>query len=195
MSVNVVSILKRLFKRRLVRLAGALIIVAVPAVLWLAHWSSQPAATTIHIAQPAKAAASQPTYQLLKTPYFTTEIPASWQPRAASTVSDRWQQVAVAPAGVSGQVGLSSAVIPSDGLSGIGDYKLRISDPTTYKVVTDATLPAGSQTFLTAGTADYTTFLQAQGRYAALSITGLEEAGESHTLLLHMLNTWHWITQ
>jgi len=186
---------RRLWAKKVVRIIVVLLAVAIPAALWLNHWSSAPAATTIHVAQPATAATAKPTYKLFKTPYFTTEIPASWQPQAASTVNGRWQQVVVAPASVSGQLGFSSALIPSDGLNGIGDYKLRTSDTTTYKVVTDAALPAGSQTFLTAGTSDYTTFLQAQGRYAALSLTGQEATGDAHTTLLHILATWHWIAQ
>ena len=183
---------RRLWGRKLVRIIVIILVIAVPAITWLNHWSSAPAATTIHVAQPASSTSAKPAYKALSTAYFSTEIPSDWQPRAAATVNGRIQQVAVAPPGVSGQLGLTSAVLPSDGLSGVADYKLRISDAATYNRLSDAALPAGSEIFQTAGSSDYTTFLIHNGRYAAISISGLESGSDAHNLLLHLLASWQW---
>lgn len=186
-------IIGKLFARKLTRVATALAVVLIPAIAVLSSWSNSPSSTPITITPPHESRHVTAPYQSLKTPYFTSQLPGTWHIKPSHRSGSRYEQTAYAPNGSNGQVGFTSDVIPSDGLRGIGDYNLRLSDTTNYRLLTDPAVPSDTELFENRSVdSGYTAFMTRSGRYVAVSITGMGSEAANHDLLVHIITAWQW---
>jgi hypothetical protein len=167
----------------------------VGAATWFLHWSSQPAETTVHIADTQTAARTpKPAYQPFKSKLFRSEVPYGWVIRFNTDTASLTQATSF-PDGASlerGQIGMTADSLPPSGLSGVPDYNLRVQDPRTY-VRQPSTLPGVSALFLDTNTASaYTAFLVNGSRYASITVSQFATPGDAFYMLVHLLDSWKW---
>jgi hypothetical protein len=187
--------LKNLLVKPVARVLIVLLLLGVNTVGWLAHWSSEPSSTTIHIAaDQAPAANNVPTYQPFTSQLFASEVPSGWIIRRNTDTASLSQLVSF-PAGSSvnhGQVAATVDMLPSAGLTAVPDYNLRMQDKTKYQKQT-TNLTGVSALFLDEnGTTGYTAFMVHGSRYAAVTVSQFATPDESYAMLRHVVETWKW---
>jgi hypothetical protein len=163
--------------------------------LWFVHWSSQPAQTTIHVADASMPAAKlQPSYQPLRSKLFASEVPYGWVIHV-TTDTAALTQITSFPNGSSldsGQIAVTIDSLPPSGLSGVPDFNLRKTTPETYETQTTS-LPGVSVLFLDKNTTSaYTAFLLHGGRYATVSASQFDTLPEAYAMLKHVIEMWKW---
>jgi len=180
-------------KKRLV-LLSLLILVAVLPLLVFNHWANQPSSQQIIISNPPVTDA-KPKFKIFKTEYFSVLVPTGWRisTEIDRNIPSRLHVLAYAAQGNS-QAAITSDLLPSEGLSGIGDYILRATDTSRYIPVKADSLPVGSKFFKsTSGVAESTVFMTHGNRYLSLTTSGQDTPEESFSLLNKMSGSLKWV--
>ncbi len=134
--------------------------------------------------------------QDVETAFFRTKLPTSFhvQQTSKANVATSLQLSASESGGERNQVGITTALIPSDGLSGIPDYLLRVRKTDIYVSVPTTDFPADSKTFKKVDGGEITTFIIHNNRYASVAVSS-SVASESDLLALRkqIANAWQWL--
>jgi len=182
-----------LSKKKLYAVIGTavLVVLALGAGLFI-NWINQPSEQTI-VVQNADVT-TQPTTQTVDTPYFTFVLPASYAVRNNKSVDPHMVHIlAFTTLNVDSQVGVSSALLPSDGLKGVGDYNLRATATDQYEQFVDSSFPPGSVSFrLVSSAVNPIVFMVNGDRYASVSVSGSASNSDQLTLLKAITSSWLW---
>lgn len=174
-------------------LIGALVI----AVIVLVRWASQPVVQTINIQSPPSTSVVETgKLQTITTPYFSTEVPEALRVQKTENKSNpSLVQISVFESKNGGrQLGITSNVLPTEGIKGVADYNYRAKKTDIYKQTTLPAAPAGSVTFESVtGQREIATFIKNDSRYASVVVTGTMSTREQ-LLVLHdqVLSAWNW---
>lgn len=172
------------------------VILIIVATVLFSHWANAPVEQNIHIANEGRQTVVKPTYQDLKTAYYTTTLPGGWrvQQRAEPNDNLRWNVVSFPSSGGVGQVAILTAPLPDNGFTGIGDYYARVTNPATYTPFTDASFPAGSKAFKEAtGPPAEILYIENNGRFASIAVTNEPTDAASLALIQLVIGHWIWV--
>jgi hypothetical protein len=167
------------------------------AVILLVRWASQPVVQTINVqSSPTTAVVETGKLQTITTPYFSTEVPEALRvQKTENTTNPALVQISVFESKNGGrQLGITSNVLPAEGVKGVADYNYRAKKTDIYKQSTLPTAPAGSVTFESVtGQREIATFIKHESRYASVVVTGTVSTREQ-LLSLHdqVLSAWNW---
>ena len=157
----------------------------------------------VHIGTPTggtKAAEQTLRPTTLKTSYFTALLPAGFvikrQVETPNAGSALLQMVANTAGKTDQQFAATVGIMPSEGMSGIGNYNLRESQTATYASITLPNMPTGAVAFRTvSGPAAFTVFWPHQGRYAELAFSsdGGATLEQLQSTCAQVLSQWTWL--
>lgn len=185
-------------KKITIVIAWVLLVVFVVAGILLVRWMNEPVEQTVTVSSSPVSQAVKPTTsdQEVTTAFFTTKAPSTFTVRKTDNPSNPLLlQMNVFEAKAGGrQVGITSNVLPSEGIPGVANYNYRVKKPETYKKITFADAPSGSTTFeATSGERELTTFFANGKRYASVTITGNTATQQQlHELMKQILTNWTW---
>lgn len=163
---------------------SVLILAIVIMVGRIIYWANQPSVTsisspTVRITEPEL----QPTP--LDTPFFSTLIPAGYTTQNNSNPDDPTSlQLLAYKTGVNGtDIGFTSNLLPSDGIYGIADYKLRRSEGSGYSLIPPDGFSGAEYVFRkTKEKPEMTAFIVHENRYLTVAITGGTESLQAEQL-------------
>jgi len=192
--------MKRWLKRWGIGIAVVLAVL-VGAVAVLLHWMNTDNNGTVHVGKPNAENTTAVTPVLptdVKTPYFTTLLPGGFTikrqvetPNATPTLLQM-----VANGGTNKQqFAVTVGALPTDGLSGTGDYNLRVTDKTAYAPFSPPNLPAGAVAYRsTSGAAAFTVFWTHGTHYNELAFSSDGEATYDQLLATYsqVMASWNW---
>lgn len=155
-------------------------------------WASQPVEQTITIQEAPDTDTPKPTP--VTTNQFKTQAPDGYKIQTNRDTGTRLQLVAIQEAKNGLQVGITVDVLPSGGLSDVGDYKLRVSDD-SYDKIESSFQPEGTTLFKhSEAPYDLTMFWTNTGRYASISSSGAASTSqEIEALLEYIVSHWEWL--
>jgi hypothetical protein len=193
-------------KRRLIRIGiivSVCVVVAIPAGILLNKWMGSSSDGTVHTGTPTggtSAAKQAQTPVDVKTSYFTTLLPAGFvikrQAETPNAGSALLQMAANTAGETDQQFATTVGTMPSEGLSGIGDYNLRKTQTDTYTSIALPNMPTGTVAFRTvSGPAAFTLFWPYGGRYAELSFSsdGGATLEALQSTYVQVLSQWAWL--
>lgn len=172
------------------------LIITVVAVNYIVQWanspSNQPVTITTTTTQPAVIQ-----NQTLSTDFFTTAIPSDFKVQVNKNQKDPTMvQVSAFQAhGVGTQIGITTAPLTSEGLTGVASYLYRIRNHQLYEQIPNTVFPNGSTTFRAlTGDGEVTAFLVNSGRYASVAVSGGGTNNpEIDSLITVIAKTWKWL--
>ncbi|HUS26094.1 MAG TPA: hypothetical protein VMY99_01980 [Nevskiaceae bacterium] len=159
------------------------------------QWASKPVEESVTASAPAPTPVAATPDQAVTTKFFTTAVPATYRVQISSHVNnaDLVQVFANKKTASDEQIGITTNLLPSDGLAGVADYNYRRSKPGDYSVLPSADLQANSTLFQSrTGAAELTLFTTYGPRYASVAITGGKQS-EQITRLQALCHTWKWL--
>lgn len=164
----------------------------------LMQWANSPARriiNTTHDNNTASSTTKPP--ELISTAFFTTRIPSGFriQTTENATSPSMLQLTAFATYGSDVQIGITTAPLPHEGLTGVADYLYRLKSDQVYEQITPIAFPAGSPTFRkqTNGT-ELTSFLLNNGRYASVVVTSSStDMATLGSIVGIMAENWEWL--
>jgi hypothetical protein len=190
--------------RKLVKASVAASIVLAlftPAFVLLHTWMSESAKGTVRTGAPIMHQQSPQTYTPLKldTPYFTASLPGNFTLKRQNTLGQAgpilFQLSANTDSTTDQQFGATIGAMPAEGLPGISDYKLRITDTARYTKYTFTGQPENMVAFHTIGTPAALTVFWVHGeRYGELSVSSDGAASQTalENTLRSVVKSWNW---
>jgi len=189
-------------KRLLRWMIAGLITVAllVTGMIAAEHWMTSSATGTVQVGS-TTSEVTQPAPKLVQVQasYFSTTLPASFaikrQTETPNSTTTLLQLMAATPGTTDQQLGVTVGLLPTAGLSDLGDYHLRLTQTNTYARSTMTGLPSGSVAFHTvSGPVALTLFWPHTSQYAeiALSSDGGATLDQLQSSLTQTLKNWQW---
>lgn len=190
------SIRKQLFgSKKRKRLSIFLIVLGCCFVIgiFFSRWANKSVSTPVFVPNAAADADAQASYQLLNTTYFVTKVPSGFRIEQSRPPGNQTRLNVVAFSITDGeQVAFVTDLLPSGGLTNVGDYHLRTSDTVDYAPLSSTSFPAGSVGFQsTSATAMDTVFMTHAGRYVSVTVSD-GASSELFSLLKSTLGYWSW---
>jgi hypothetical protein len=184
----------QLMKKRTVLLT---VLLVGGALCWffISRWANAPATQSITMQKSQLAAAVVPTYTTAQTSFFNFVLPGSFHIQTSKDAGNpnTVHVLAFETRTSSRQVGVTSTLLPADGLSGVADYNFRRATPAQYEPFTDASLPAGSKAFRKIdSSAELSVFMVHGSRYASVTLTGASSS-DLQGLLGTIYAQWLWL--
>lgn len=181
-------------KKRLI--ASAIIIVIVATCTWLLlRWANSPVTQRVISTDIATQSDANDTTDVT-TEYYTTKLPANYRVDMNPNPSDpHMLQLSAFPTDDRRvQVGITTALLPADGLNGIADYIYRVKQTATYVPVTTLVFSGDSREFQKQGGGELSSFVINGSRYASITISG-EGTTDSDLQAIQQLiaANWHWL--
>ncbi|MGB4762618.1 MAG: hypothetical protein WBP12_04675 [Candidatus Saccharimonas sp.] len=157
------------------------------------RWANSPVKQRVINSEVHTSTEAAPSIEVVTT-YFSTRLPADYRTEiAANPNNPEMIQLSAFPTN-SGQeiIGITTGLLPVDGLKGVADYIYRTDQASTY-TITETDSAAGTYTFQKHDDSEVTTFLTNDRRYASITvssqgstITGLREIQRL------ILGEWRW---
>jgi len=164
---------------------------------WLTSWASQSAREAIEVQAESTEPQAAPSEQAVETKFYTTKFPGTFRVQTAENPAkpEQAQTLLFDAAGSGKQVGITTNVLPGDGLAGVGDYTYRMHTASSYKPLVSETFPEGAQAFQKNDGHEMTVFLTKDNRYASITVSGEAIAtSQLLTLLGAATENWQWKT-
>ena len=164
--------------------------------LWLfLVWANSPVKQSASV--PNTASRNEVGEQVVGTTFFSTLVPADFRVQSTENPNnpDMLHLTAFENHGNGLQVGITTALLPKDGLNGVADYLFRIRNTDRYEPLPSSPLIASSGSFKsTTSDAELTTFVVHGDRYASIVVSG-SASDEAEILALHELvaKSWQWL--
>lgn len=172
---------------------SVLILAVVIMIVRLIFWANQPSGTTINIPT-VRVSKPEPQPISLDTPYFSTLIPAGYSTQDNSDPNNPSSvQILAYKTGVEGtDIGFTSNSLPSDGIYGVADYKMRRSEGSGYTLIPPDGFGGAEYVFRkTKEKPEMTAFVVHNDRYLTIAVTGGTESLQAEQLQQAVANlTW-----
>ncbi|MEJ0073277.1 MAG: hypothetical protein WDN27_04335 [Candidatus Saccharibacteria bacterium] len=173
------------------------IVLLAALIVLLLHWMSGSSTGTVEVGKPSSSSQIAEPLKLTNA-YFTATLPAGFTLKRQTDGSGTptlLQVYATASGTQNQQFAATIGNLPSNGLSGVADYNLRVTQPDNYAPYQLPSLPAGAVAYRAA--ADplaFTVFWPHGGRYAELGF-GTDGAATEEQLqatYAQVLAGWVW---
>jgi len=182
-------------KQKILVAMVVLVTASALGVVALNNWANTPDSRSVRVMAVDDAQQKAPDFTDIHTPYFSTVVQTSWETHASidEAQKTRYHLVAHAPAGGHGNLAITSDILPADGLSGVADYHLRVSQTADYSSFNDDSFPKGTKAFThSADSSECALFMAQTGRYVSVVVSREMSFEDSLLLLKQVLTHWEW---
>lgn len=158
------------------------------------RWASQPVEQNISIQPPSRPIEQSP--QTVQTVYYSFRAPAAFRVHSSGdTNNPHILHTQVFSAGTTDQqIGVTTNLLPSDGLAGVADYNLRVRSSAHYQLISDLPLPAGSRGFRSlVAPGELTLFMVHGDRYSSVTVSGSGSSASLQPLFSTVYGSWQWL--
>ncbi|HSX31254.1 MAG TPA: hypothetical protein VLE99_05030 [Candidatus Saccharimonadales bacterium] len=178
---------------------GATLLVAVPTVLVASHWMNSPSEGKVQTGLPVQPEASTNTPLQINNTYFLATLPAGFvvksQDETPTATLVHLRLTANTDIAQDQQFAVAIGPMPTDGLRGIGDYNLRLTQTASYTRLAPPGAPSGAVAFQAkAAPATFTVFWPHGGNYAEVTMTtgGTATLSQLETTYKTIMASWAW---
>jgi hypothetical protein len=151
---------------------------------------------TVQIGSPSKQTPSIATPLTIDSTYFTTQLPSGFHEKRRSetpSASDTLLHL-LASGGQNGtqDVAITVGKLPAGGITEVGDYNLRRTQPEVYEMFNPGNLPTGAVAFRSkSGAPGFVVLWPGNTHYTELSFSGDGTTPqELHTTYLQVIQNW-----
>lgn len=177
------------------------VILAASVITVLLYMMSRQSTGTVHIGQPQSAQGESTTSGQsvpVSTTYFTTNMPAGFSVKSQTDTPSApfLLQLEATSASIRDErIAITVGIMPTNGLSGVGDYNLRATESAVYQKAAPSNLPSGAVAFQTVGDpAGLAVFWPHGAQYAelAFSTSGGATYAQLESAYTNVLAQWNW---
>jgi hypothetical protein len=166
----------------------------IAGVVRVMTWANAPNVTTIHIPKQIPQSVES-TLQPLKTTYYHTVVPADYtiQNNTDPHTPSLTQLLVFGSGALHTQIGFTSNVLPSDGLDGVADYKLRREETSGYTLIPPDGFVTAEYVFRKTGSMpEMIAFALNKDRYLSVAISGGTESLQAEQMQ-YILKSLTWL--
>lgn len=183
-------------KKRLAILIFVIIISAISIKL-VADWANSPTIQTVSTSTPSVTTDEPVADKVISTDFFTTKISGNYNVQKALNNSNAnlVQISAFKSEDTNTQIGITSNILPSEGLVGVADYNYRVKRTDVYEPVVIDGLKDNAAAFKTHSAGEEVTIFLVNGsRYASLVATSASsEFGDLIKIVSQLTDSWTWL--
>ena len=173
----------------------SMIVALLGVIGWIIYWANQPNLTSGTVMPPPPIQAL-PEDQPLTTPFFSALIPPGYKIDDTSNPNtpDKLQVVVYGSGQDTTNIGFTSNLLPTDGIYGVADYKMRRTETSGYTLVPPDGFTGAEYVFRkSTEQPEMTAFVLNDNRYLSIAITGGTESLQAEQLQ-RILNSLVWKT-
>ncbi len=180
-----------------VAVSMAILLVIIIGTIMFIQWGNSPSRKTVVVSTTRPEDSLPKPDQTVTTPFFTTHIPDGFRIETTQNPANTSMvhMTAFAIGGGDLQVGITSSLLTSEGLSGVADYNFRLKTPDQYEQTKSTLFPPGSVSFRKLnGPPETTVFIVHNNRYASVVVGGnVVDSTKIDTTLSILANNWKWL--
>lgn len=181
-------------KKRLI--ASVIVIVVVAVCTWLLlRWANSPVTQRVISTDIANQTDANETIDIT-TDYYRTKLPADYRVELNPNPNDATMlQLSAFPSDDGRvQVGITTALLPTDGLNGVADYIYRIKQTATYIPISTTVFSGDSHEFQKQGGGELSAFVINGGRYASITVSGEGTTDDDLRVVQQLIAAnWNWL--
>lgn len=175
---------------------GCICLILIACGLWFfLAWANSPVKQSASVLDTASR--GEVGEQVVGTAFYSTLVPADFRVQSTENPNNpnMLHLTAFESHGNGLQVGITTSLLPRDGLNGIADYLFRIRNTDRYEPLSDSPFVSSGQSFKSkTNDAELTTFVIHGDRYASIVVSG-SASDESEILAVYELvaKSWKWL--
>lgn len=179
--------------RRVVISVAIVVGLGIGAWLFLS-WANSPARQRVSVGEIPTSMDTTP--KDIATDFFATKVPAGYRVQTSTNPSDSdmVQLTAFDTSGNETQIGITTALLSSEQLSGVADYLYRVKRTDIYETVATIGFASDNPTFRKKDGTEVTTFIVHDQRYASIAISGQAANSATFTKIRTLIaENWRWL--